>query len=142
MKIFLSLILIVFVSTDAMACKCRQPNEQLMQEAHLNVDIIVRAKIISTIGAWNGIAPSARLDITNILKGDKKLTRNLLINYNPSTAACGYNYQVDQSYIIGLYDTRESKNQAIKGHGYRAVDSCTGYYLRHYFETRKEEESK
>ena len=142
MKIFLSLILILFVSTDAMACKCSQPDEQLMQEAHLNTNAIVRAKIISTTGAWNGIAPSVRLDITDILKSDDDLPRDLLVNYNPSPAACGHNYEVEKDYLIGLYDTRTIKNQAIRGHGYRVVDSCSAYYLKHYFEIKKEEESK
>ncbi len=143
MKIFLSLILMLFLSTDVLACKCSAPDESLMQQARLNTDIIVRAKIISTTGAWNGIAPSARIDITDILKkDDNDLPRDLLVNYNPSTAACGHNYEVEKNYLIGLYDTRDIKNQAIKGHGYRAVDSCTAYYLKHYFEIKKEEESK
>jgi hypothetical protein len=140
MKLFLVLVLSIFFSVEAYACSCAPPSERLMQEAYLNSNIIARATVISTTSAWNGIAPSVRFDITDILKGDNDLPRELLTNYNPSSAACGHDYVVGNNYLIGLYDTRDIKNQAIRGHGYRVVNACDTYYLKHYIETIKEKE--
>lgn len=143
---FLSLFaLLVFIPIKTWACSCMPANEQMMQEAYINTNIVVRAKILQKSGAWNGIAPSVRIDISETLKSDadELLPQTMLANYNPSTAACGHEYKVGESYVIGLYNTQNLPRHELKGHGYRVVNSCQTHYLNEYFKKQKvEEESK
>lgn len=140
MRFVLLLIFLMTLSAQAYACRCAPPTERLMQEAYLNTDLIVRAKILSLNPAWNGVMPSARLEILETLKNGNDLPENFLINYNPSTAACGHDFKVGEEHLIGLYDTRNIKNKTLKGHGFRVVNSCDIYYLEHYLEMKKTEE--
>lgn len=131
-----SLFLTLIMPSVAMACQCMPPSDELAQKSFEDSDIVVNGIVTQVSGGWGSQEPMIKLQINTIYKGGN-IPDIITVNYNENSAACGNDFEPNQSVTIALYDTRSLMvtEANTRGYGFRAMISCHQYQVRHYVDT-------
>jgi len=141
LAIFLSALL--FSSGGAYACQCKPADVDAMKASYDEADFIVLAEPVLFSKGWGGIGPTVTLRIKDMYKGDKKLSKEIVTQYNPSLAACGLSLKEDKNYILGIYDIYALGEEEVQIGGYRLMHSCAQNNIFKFLmndQTKKEDE--
>lgn len=142
MRVIALVLLLSFISLPALACSCMAPNAESAMESYNEADVVVEAKILNTSDGWDNTGPLVKMRIIDVIKGQDILDE-ITVNYNNVPANCGNEFFEDETYIVGLYDTRSvvlSESNA-RGYGFRMMVSChqegIRYYIKNFMKNKK-----
>ena len=134
MRLGFFLFCLIFVAASpSMACKCIPADKDTSIKAYEEADAVVSAQIMLVSKGWGGSGPLATLEVQNVIKGNIKKNQTVVIQYNPSTAACGTSYLEGETYLIGLYDIKNMNSTKARVGNYRAIHSCGQDAIEYYY---------
>jgi hypothetical protein len=136
MKYALSLLIIMifcFHALPAMACRCMAPSDELAANSFKEADSVIEATVLSASAGWGSTAPIIKFQVKNVIKGHD-IPDLITADYNPNSAACGNNYEIGETVIVALYDTRSLiiNDANTRGYGFRVMISCHQEQVEHY----------
>lgn len=123
--IILPIIILFIMVNTAMACQCLPDDEKLSKDAWKETNFVVKARVLSISGGWNGLGPRTRIEIMDKIKGDD-IPDTILVNYNDNAMACGHQLYKGQERLFALYDTRDVgvTDTNLRGFGFRMTNLC------------------
>jgi hypothetical protein len=131
MKFVLAFIMIMQVSS-AWACTCMRPDDENALNSFQNAGHIIKAEVQLISKGWRGSGPLATLKILETHKGELEKDDVIVVQYNPSAAACGNALEEGQTYVLGMYDVRSFDTTRPSVGDYRVMNSCEQMQIRHY----------
>ena len=107
MKIFVSVLFLLFSYNLASACSCLAPTDASKLEAIKNASVIFYGKVISVNPGENSRI-NARFQVLKSWKGSEK--REIVVTTASDSAACGVNFNVGETALIYSLENPPSAN--------------------------------
>ena len=98
MKIFISLLLVLFGYNLALACSCLKPDETTQLESLRTSPVIFHGKVISIVKFSGRSHIKVRFRVQRVWKGVK--TKEIVITTPSHSAACGYSFKKNKNYTV------------------------------------------
>lgn len=108
MKVFVSVLFLLFSYTLASACSCMVPTEASKLEAIKEASVIFYGKVISVDPGEDSRQIKAKFQVLKRWKGLEK--QEIVVTTASDSAACGVNFNVGESIMIYSLENPPSAN--------------------------------
>ena len=98
MRVAINIYIMASIFSFAYPCDCAPPSPE---EAYIMVDAVFSGQVTEIVEDWTNLNIAITLDVFNVWKGS--LDDPITILTGIDDGICGYNFQLDQEYLIYGY---------------------------------------